>query len=118
MIDKRLLGKVSNSFRYSRNIRDKIERDDDQISRQKSRLSQKSPDCIMALIDWGYCQNKLGVKGKFEEHQKAVEYLLSSLATLKIPGLNVSGKYSGVQILSRLIINSRGDGQEADKDSQ
>ena len=45
MIDKRLLGKVSNSFRYSRNIRDKIERDDDQISRQKSRLSQKSPDC-------------------------------------------------------------------------
>lgn len=73
---------------------------------------------IMALIDWGYCQNKLGVKGKFEEHQKAVEYLLSSLATLKIPGLNVSGKYSGVQILSRLIINSRGDGQEADKDSQ
>ena len=46
MIDKRLLGKVSNSFRYSRNIRDKIERDDDQISRQKSRLSQKSPDCM------------------------------------------------------------------------
>ena len=49
MIDKRLLGKVSNSFRYSRNIRDKIERDDDQISRQKSRLSQKSPDCNFSV---------------------------------------------------------------------
>ena len=74
--------------------------------------------CIMALIDWGYCRDKLGVKEEFGEHQKGGEILINFLATLKIPGLNVSGKYSGVQILNRLIINSRSDSQEQEENSQ
>lgn len=73
---------------------------------------------IMALIDWSYFKTYCSGEGTQDEHRGVVNYLVDFLATLKIPGLNVTGKYSGVQILNRLIINSRSESQEAQANSQ
>ena len=43
----------------------------------------------------------------YEEHMRAIQNLVQRLAKLNIPVTCMRGEYSGQQILSRLITNSR-----------
>ena len=61
---------------------------------------------IMTCIDCPYMRRKYS-ELPYEEHMSIVKRLVDRLAKLNIPVTSMSGEYSGQQILSRLITNSR-----------
>ena len=72
-------------------------------SDQELKLASVS---IMACIDYLYVRRRY-TDGPYEEHMGAIQNLVQRLARLNIPVTCMRDEYSGQQILSRLITNSR-----------
>ena len=60
---------------------------------------------FMCLIDYDYARSQLGITEPLEAVTKTVREFLLMLSLLSLPEAHIPGKYSGQQILTRLIAN-------------
>ena len=61
---------------------------------------------ILGVIDGSYAETELDLPAQPEVHEVIYRFICA-LSEIELPSAKVGGKYSGMQILNRLITNSR-----------